>query len=54
MREEQRLISIGWPLSEALGVCYQLRKEGTLMEFVEAEEKRYRDMIKREVAEILG
>lgn len=42
MSEEQRLISIGFPLEDALTICYSLRKEGTLRQFVEEQEKAHR------------
>ena len=43
MGYEQRLISIGWPLTEAFGICRALRREGGLTAFVENEEKKYRE-----------
>lgn len=44
VHEELRLISIGFPLSEALGICHALRKEGTLEEFVKEQERKYREV----------
>lgn len=43
MYEEQRLISIGFPISDALSVCHSLRKDGTLQSFVEEKEKEFRE-----------
>lgn len=41
--EEQRLISLGWPLEDAVTLCNSLRKEGVLQAFVEAEEEKARE-----------
>lgn len=43
MSEELRLISLGWPLEDALTLCFSLRKEGKLAAFMEAEEARVRE-----------
>lgn len=43
MNEEIRLIRLGWPLEDALTLCFSLRKEGRLEAFVEAEEAKARD-----------
>lgn len=43
MTEELRLIRLGWPLEDAVTLCYSLRKEGRLKAFVEAEEAKARD-----------
>lgn len=43
MYEEQRLVSIGFPLEDAVSVCHTLRKDGTLDEFVKAEEDKNRE-----------
>lgn len=43
MREEMRLVSIGWPISEALNFCYTMRKDLEDLEgFVSREESEYR------------
>lgn len=44
MYAEQRLISIGFPLSDAVSICHSLRKEGTLEEFVIEQEREYRKL----------
>ena len=43
MNEEIRLIRLGWPLEDALTLCFSMRKEGGLAAFVEAEEARARE-----------
>lgn len=53
MYEEHRLISIGIPLSEALGICHALRKEGTLERFVEEKEKEYRKLCEQIALEVM-
>lgn len=53
MYEEHRLISIGFPLSEAIGICHYLRKEGTLEKFVEEKEKEYRKLCEETVLEVM-
>lgn len=41
MCEEMRLVSIGWPLSDALSMCFTMRKDGYDLErFVRSEEKK--------------
>lgn len=43
MYHEQRLCAIGWPLEDALSVCYYFPKEGIdLDKFIEQEEEKYR------------
>lgn len=43
MREEMRLVSIGWPLSDALTFCFTMRKDLEDLEgFVSQAEKEYR------------
>lgn len=43
MREEMRLVSIGWPLSEALTFCHSMRRERKDLErFIKAQEDDYR------------
>ena len=48
MSEELRLIKLGWPLEDALTFCFSKRKEGGLLEFVEAEEEKARDRARYE------
>lgn len=44
MREEMRLVSIGWPLSEALSFCHTMRKDlEDLENFVSQAEKEHRE-----------
>lgn len=54
MTEERRLIAIGFPLDEAITLCYSMRKEGTLAEFVEKEEEKYFNLCKCIVDEALS
>ena len=49
MGEELRLISLGWPLEDAVTLCFSLRKEGRLEAFVEAEEARAREKVRYEM-----
>lgn len=43
MHEELRLVSIGWPLSDALTFCHTMRREGNDLErFVRCAEEEYR------------
>lgn len=53
MYYEQRLISIGWPLTEAFGICRALRREGGLKEFVDEQEREYRMSNLKFVEEVL-
>ena len=53
MYEEQRLIRIGFPLSEATAICHTMRKEGTLQQFVEDQEKEYRKLCEEIVKEAI-
>ncbi len=41
--EEQRLISMGWPLEDALTLCHSLKKEGMMEQFVKELEEKYRE-----------
>lgn len=45
MYEEHRLMALGFPLEDAISLCYSLRKEGTLHEFIENEEKKFRERL---------
>lgn len=54
VKEELRLISIGFPLSEALSICYSLKKEGTLEDFIQQQEKEYRKQCEQLAKEAIG
>lgn len=44
MSNEMRLVSIGWPLSDALSICYSLPKDGYDLErFIKCEEQKARE-----------
>lgn len=43
MSDEMRLVSIGWPLEDALTFCFSARKEGSLEDFIQEQEKIYRE-----------
>lgn len=44
MREEMRLVSIGWPLSDALTFCFTMRKDLEDLEgFISKAEREYRE-----------
>lgn len=44
MRDEMRLVSIGWPLSEALSFCFTMRKDLEDLEgFISQAEAQYKD-----------
>lgn len=46
MNEERRLIALGYPADEALCICYSMRREGTLYEFVAQAEREYQERVK--------
>lgn len=54
MKDELRLISIGFPLSDAVSICYSLRKEGTLEAFIREQEKKYHRECEKIAAEAIG
>lgn len=54
MYEEQRLIRIGFPISEALGICHAMRKEGGLESFVEEQEALHLTDCKTQLDAILN
>lgn len=54
MKEELRLIRIGYPLSEAVGIVYQKHKDGDLEEFIREKEREYAEDCKRYAEEVLG
>lgn len=39
MTEERRLLATGMPLEDAISMCRDLRRDGTLREFVRKEEQ---------------
>jgi len=42
MTEERRLMNTGIPLEDAISMCYDLRREGTLSEFIRSAEQNRR------------
>ena len=40
MSDERRLAATGMPLEDAISMCHDLRREGTLKEVIHREEKR--------------
>ena len=52
--EELKLISFGFPLSEAIGMVYRLRRDGKLEEFIAEQEKQYKQDCEKLAAEMLG
>lgn len=45
MSEELRLVRLGWPLEDAVTFCFSKRKEGGLLEFVEAQEAKTKEEV---------
>ena len=45
MDEERRLLSIGFPLEDAISICFSMRREGTLSDFVYQQEEIYHDRL---------
>lgn len=43
--EVLRLVSIGFPLEDALTLYYSMSKEGNIKEFVEEQEKLHREKV---------
>ena len=54
MGYELRLVSLGIPFSEAVGIVYQLKKEGTIEEFVRDLEKEYHKECEMVAQEAVG
>ena len=52
--EELKLISYGFPFSEAIGMVYRLRRDGKLEEFIAEQERLYREDCEKLAAEIIG
>ena len=44
MTEERRLLAAGMPLEDAISNCHALRREGSLPEFVERQERENRHL----------
>ena len=53
-KEELKLISYGFPLSEAVGMVARLRRDGMLEEFIAEQERQYKEDCEKLAAEILG
>ncbi len=54
MTEERLLISIGYPAEEAICICHDMRRDGTLREFVRKEEEKYRERCRQCVREVMA
>lgn len=54
LKEELRLIRIGYPLSEAVGIVFQKRKDGNLEQFIREKEREYEEDCKRYAEEVIG
>lgn len=48
MQYVQRLLSIGFPMDDAVSICHSMEKEGTLDEYVARQEREYAAAIIRE------
>lgn len=53
-QEELKLISYGFPLSEAVGMVYRLRRDGTLEEFIAEQERIYKKECEQIAQEAVG
>ncbi len=54
MDAELRLIKIGYPLSEAVGIIHEKRKDGDLEQFIREKEREYEEDCKRYAEEVVG
>lgn len=54
MSYEARLVSIGFPLSDAVTVCNSFRRLGTLDEYVREQEEIYRKKSSEYAKEVVG
>ena len=54
VKEELRLIRIGYPLSEAVGIVFQKRKDGDLEKFILEQEKEYHRQCEKIAKEVIG
>ena len=52
--DELKLISFGFPLSEAVGMVFRLRRDGKLQEFIEEQERLYRQECEQIAQEAIG
>ena len=52
--DELKLISFGFPLSEAVGMVFRLRRDGKLEEFIEEQERIYRQECEQIAQEAVG
>lgn len=41
MSDERRLLATGIPLEDAISMCHDMRRDGTLSEFVKNEESKH-------------
>jgi hypothetical protein len=41
MSDEMRLVSLGFPLSEAVSLCATMRRDGILENFIAEQEREY-------------
>lgn len=53
-KEELKLISYGFPLSEAVGMVARLRRDGMLEEFIEEQESLYNKECEQIAQEAVG
>lgn len=53
-QEELKLISYGFPLSEAVGMVARLRRDGMLEEFIAEQERIYREECEQIAQEAVG
>lgn len=53
MYDELRLVAIGFPLEDAVSICYSMRKEGDLEDFIHQQEELYRNRCARYVKEVI-
>ena len=51
--EELKLISYGFPFSEAIGMAYRMRRDGELAEFIAEQERQYKEDCEKLAAEII-
>lgn len=54
MTDERRLVSIGVPLEDAITICMDLRREGSLETYIRDQEAEYRRRCARYVEEVIG
>lgn len=54
MTEEFVLVSYGFPLEDAICICNDMRRDGTLREFIKNLEERHREACRRAVDEVMG